>query len=284
MAPEESFAEQVGRERERLRKIEFPEWLPAVIKRSLQENLENFALDSNAVEIALRLAQHEDMEPVWGELEKPARNVPPSWVEERRRAKYRRCWGPSPDDNADVVLLSYFETAHFLAWAKVSMFRQADITKLRAEWLHKAKELDTLSKWLNAQPTGHSASLMMMRWAKTYAGGVERAARFCAHVAEQLSQIPSDFIIPRDQGNIEARSFIRALAVHTHWVFGDVLHGTLASTGTVALKTKIDKEKVIDWCVDLKKKRKTNQAAVPAQNQLTPRIIETPLIKWTGPK
>jgi len=253
----ESFAEQVGRECERLGKIEFPEWLPAVIKRALRKNLEHFVLDSNGVEIALRLAQHEDMEAVWGELEKRAPSVPPSWIEERRRAKYRRCWGPSPKADVDVVLLSYFETAHYLAWTKVSMFRKADITKLRANWLRKAKELDALSTWLTAQQAAGDAALKDSAGFSLHAELVRMAARYCAHAAEGLSQIPRDFIFPRDQGNIGARSFICALAMYTHSVFGDVLHGTLAATATVALKVEIDKEKVIDWCVDLKKKRKT---------------------------
>jgi hypothetical protein len=64
----------------------------------------------------------------------------------------------------------------------------------------------------------------------------------------------SPYVLPRSsgaRGDNEVRGRTRWLALQMHKLFGAFFYGTVATIVTVALRAKIDEEKVRDWCHDL---------------------------------
>jgi len=85
---------------------------------------------------------------------------------------------------------------------------------------------------------------------------IEIAANFCDIVADEFTKLKTaqtPLVVKRNYGELQARGYIRMLAVEARKIFGKAALGnrTLAKVASVALKKNITDVQVRKWCASL---------------------------------
>jgi hypothetical protein len=210
----------------------FPDWLPPAVSEEARRILNSDGADEALV---LRLTTDEQMEGVWGELEKHKKDncQLSKWVEFMRD----RVDVPPPESSDPLVL--FFWCAYTIAWARpvVGTFsdRNPSIEQYRIEAVRLRALAEKLRKlnlqygpWIDNQD----------QFAQIHANQIEDAAKFCDEIADALAkfkEMEAPLVVGRDFGSNEARGYVRMLAVEMRNLFGQLLAGTLAKVASVAL-------------------------------------------------
>jgi hypothetical protein len=83
--------------------------------------------------------------------------------------------------------------------------------------------------------------------AEEHAQAIERAADFIEQKLNEIKQ-RGRIVVTRIRGNRRARAYVVKLVEMCQYLFGENLHGTIATTASVALQQKILRQTVREWC------------------------------------